>query len=71
MERWTHATGTSRPAGWLEGSSASQVIYSSCNVESLARDLAAMPALRPVVGRVFDLFPQTRHTEAMVRLERR
>ena len=58
-------------AGWLETSSTSQVIYSSCNVESLARDLAAMPSLRPVAGRVFDLFPQTRHTEVMVRLERR
>ena len=58
-------------AGWLEASSARQVIYSSCNVESLARDLAAMPSLRPVAGRVFDLFPQTRHTEVMVRLERR
>jgi len=58
-------------AGWLEASSTSQVIYSSCNVESLARDLAAMPSLRPVAGRVFDLFPQTRHTEVMVRLERR
>jgi 23S rRNA (uracil747-C5)-methyltransferase len=57
-------------AGWLEASSARQVVYSSCNVDSLARDLAAMPSLRPVDGRVFDLFPQTRHTEVMVRLER-
>jgi len=58
-------------AGWLEASSARQVLYSSCNVDSLARDLAAMPSLRPLEGRVFDLFPQTRHTEVMVRLERR
>jgi 23S rRNA (uracil747-C5)-methyltransferase len=58
-------------AGWLEASSARQVVYSSCNVDSLARDLAAMPSLRPTEGRVFDLFPQTRHTEVMVRLERR
>jgi 23S rRNA (uracil747-C5)-methyltransferase len=58
-------------AGWLERSAAGTVVYSSCNVESLARDLAAMPSLRPVEARVFDMFPQTTHTELMVRLERR
>ncbi|HYN66743.1 MAG TPA: 23S rRNA (uracil(747)-C(5))-methyltransferase [Ornithinibacter sp.] len=58
-------------AGWLESSAASRVLYSSCNVDSLARDLAAMPSLRAVEGRVFDMFPQTPHTEVMVRLERR
>ena len=58
-------------AGWLEASTASTVVYSSCNVDSLARDLAAMPSLHPVTGRVFDMFPQTPHTEVMVRLERR
>jgi 23S rRNA (uracil747-C5)-methyltransferase len=47
------------------------VLYSSCNVDSLARDLAAMPSLHAVEGRVFDMFPQTPHTEVMVRLERR
>ena len=47
------------------------MLYSSCNVDSLARDLAAMPSLRAVRGRVFDMFPQTPHTEVMVRLERR
>ena len=35
-------------AAWLEASPAGQVLYSSCNVDSLARDLAAMPSLRPV-----------------------
>ena len=58
-------------AAWLDASPATDVLYSSCNVDSLARDLAAMPALRPVDGRVFDMFPQTPHTEVMVRLERR
>jgi 23S rRNA (uracil747-C5)-methyltransferase len=58
-------------AAWLDGSSADRVLYSSCNVDSLARDLAAMPSLSPVAGRVFDMFPQTPHTEVMVRLERR
>ena len=58
-------------AAWLEASSATRVLYSSCNVDSLARDLAAMPSLQPVAGRVFDMFPQTPHTEVMVRLDRR
>ena len=46
------------------------VIYSSCNVDSLARDLAAMPSLRPIRARLFDMFPQTDHHEVMVRLRR-
>jgi 23S rRNA (uracil747-C5)-methyltransferase len=58
-------------ASWLDASPAAQVVYSSCNVDSLARDLAAMPSLTPVTGRVFDMFPQTPHTEVMLRLERR
>jgi 23S rRNA (uracil747-C5)-methyltransferase len=57
-------------AGWLESSTVRNVVYSSCNVESLARDLAAMPGLRPVAARLFDMFPQTTHHEVMVLLER-
>jgi 23S rRNA (uracil747-C5)-methyltransferase len=56
--------------GWLESSSVRHVVYSSCNAVSLARDLAAMPSLRPVSGRVLDMFPQTTHYEVMVLLER-
>ena len=47
-----------------------RVIYSSCNPASLATDLAAMPTLRPVEGRLFDMFPHTSHVEAAVLLER-
>ncbi|WP_449281571.1 methyltransferase domain-containing protein [Leucobacter sp.] len=57
--------------GWLEGSGVRQVIYSSCNPESLARDLAAMPAYAVREARVFDMFPHTAHLEAAVLLERR
>lgn len=57
-------------AGWLEGSGVGTVIYSSCNVDSLARDLAAMPSLRPVRARLFDMFPQTAHHEVMALLRR-
>ncbi|MFF2273532.1 23S rRNA (uracil(747)-C(5))-methyltransferase RlmC [Agromyces sp. NPDC058136] len=58
-------------AGWLEASEVSHVLYSSCNAASLAKDLAAMPSLKPVRARVFDMFPQTTHFEVMVLLERR
>jgi 23S rRNA (uracil747-C5)-methyltransferase len=57
-------------ADWLERSDAAHVLYSSCNAASLAKDLAAMPSLRPVKARVFDMFPQTTHFEVMVLLER-
>jgi 23S rRNA (uracil747-C5)-methyltransferase len=54
----------------LEGSAVGTVVYSSCNAETLARDLAAMPSLRPRRIRVFDMFPQTTHYEVMVLLQR-
>nr|WP_154770544.1 23S rRNA (uracil(747)-C(5))-methyltransferase RlmC [Nakamurella alba] len=57
-------------AGWLQGSGIRSVLYSSCNAVTLARDLAAMPALRPVRARVLDMFPQTTHYEVLVELRR-
>ncbi|WP_432541540.1 23S rRNA (uracil(747)-C(5))-methyltransferase RlmC [Kineococcus sp. SYSU DK002] len=57
-------------AGWLEGSTARHVVYSSCNPVTLARDLAAMPSLRPVRGQVLDMFPHTPHVEVATLLER-
>lgn len=54
----------------LENSGVARVLYSSCNPESLARDMAHMPTLRPVRAQVFDMFPQTMHLEALVLLER-
>lgn len=56
--------------GWLETSGVPHVVYSSCNVESMARDLAAMPSLRPRRARLLDMFPQTAHSEVVVLLER-
>ena len=55
-------------AGWLEGAGVRHVVYSSCNAESLARDLALMPSLRPVEARVLDMFPHTTHYEVLVLL---
>ncbi len=57
-------------AGWLETSGVPHVLYSSCHVGSLARDLDAMPSLRPVRARVLDMFPQTAHGEVLVLLRR-
>lgn len=57
-------------AGWLDRSGVPHVLYSSCHVESLARDLATMPSLRPVRGVVLDMFPHTPHHEVLVQLTR-
>ena len=57
-------------SGWLEGSGVRHVLYSSCNAQTLATDLAAMPSLRPVRGQVLDMFPNTAHYEVLVLLER-
>lgn len=55
----------------LEASGVPTVVYSSCNAETLARDIAAMPAYTPRRVRLFDMFPQTDHFEIMVLLTRR
>ncbi|MFC4242025.1 23S rRNA (uracil(747)-C(5))-methyltransferase RlmC [Gryllotalpicola reticulitermitis] len=58
-------------AEWLEASGVRHVLYSSCNAESLARDLAVMPSLAPVRSQLFDMFPHTAHFETLVLLTRR
>lgn len=57
-------------AARIEASHTPAVLYSSCNAASLARDLAAMPSLRPVAARAFAMFPQTRHHEILLLLQR-
>lgn len=57
-------------AGWVQTSPVRHVLYSSCNAESLARDLEAMPALVPRRARVLDMFPNTSHYEVLMLLER-
>ena len=47
------------------------VIYSSCNADSLARDLRWMPQFEPVQARLLDMFPHTGHYEVIVLLRRR
>lgn len=58
-------------AALLDASTIDTLIYSSCNAESLARDLQAMPGFVARQARVLDMFPQTEHYEVILRLERR
>ncbi|MDO5671688.1 MAG: hypothetical protein Q4G30_02360 [Actinomycetaceae bacterium] len=54
--------------GWIEDCKPAFVVYSSCDPASLARDLADLPGYQAVRARVFDMFPNTNHTETMVLL---
>lgn len=54
----------------LEESGAAHVLYSSCNPETLARDLADLRSYQPVRGRLLDMFPQTPHAEVLVLLSK-
>ena len=58
-------------ADHLQRSDVRTVVYSSCNAESLANDLARMPDFQPTRARMFDMFPQTWHQEVLVLLQRR
>ena len=58
-------------SGWLESSGIGHVLYSSCNATTLAKDLGAMPSLRPVRAQLLDMFPHTSHYEVLMLLERR
>jgi 23S rRNA (uracil747-C5)-methyltransferase len=55
----------------LEESGVPHLLYSSCNPESLARDLADLASYEPVRGRLLDMFPQTPHAEVLLLLSRR
>ncbi|GAB3583334.1 methyltransferase domain-containing protein [Calidifontibacter terrae] len=55
---------------WIEKSTASRLLYSSCNPTSLAADLARLPSFTATHARLFDMFPQTAHHEVLVALQR-
>lgn len=58
-------------AGWLEErSEVREVVYSSCNVDSLAADLARMGSFSIRSARLLDMFPHTDHHEVLVSLTR-
>ena len=56
---------------FLNETTATQLIYSSCNPESLAQDLERLHQFKPIHARVFDMFPHTQHAEVLVWLKRR
>ncbi|GAA6526870.1 23S rRNA (uracil(747)-C(5))-methyltransferase [Intrasporangium sp. DVR] len=57
-------------AAQIEDSRVGHLVYSSCNVESLARDLRALPSFVALEARLFDMFPQSSHHEVAVLLRR-
>ena len=54
----------------VDTSSASEIIYVSCNPSTLARDLSRLSNYVPVSVTPFDMFPNTCHVETMVVLRR-
>ncbi|NQD37816.1 23S rRNA (uracil(747)-C(5))-methyltransferase RlmC [Permianibacter sp. IMCC34836] len=53
---------------WLQATAPQHLIYSSCNAESLARDLALLPNYQLQRVQLFDMFPHTSHYETLVQL---
>jgi len=54
----------------IQLSGARDLIYSSCNIDTLDADLRRMPAYRAVEARLLDMFPHTAHFETLVWLRR-
>lgn len=64
-------TGAREICARLATSSAKNVVYVSCDPQTLARDLALLvPAFKPRTIELFELFPQTSHVESVVHLTR-
>ncbi|MCK7593104.1 methyltransferase domain-containing protein [Pseudomarimonas salicorniae] len=55
----------------IEQAAPAHLLYSSCNPQSLARDLARLPSYLPRKARLFDMFPHTPHSEVLVFVEHR
>jgi len=53
---------------WLEKVSPSRILYSSCNAQTLARDLEFLGGYRVNRVQLFDMFPHTAHYETLVEL---
>jgi len=47
------------------------ILYSSCNAQTMVKDLAAMPDYRVERVQLFDMFPHTAHYEVLTLLSRR
>lgn len=46
------------------------IIYSSCNAQTMAKDIAALPGYRIERVQLFDMFPHTAHYEVLTLLIR-
>jgi len=54
---------------WLNPSGVPYLLYSSCNPATLAIDLAALPNYTVRRAQLFDMFPNTAHSEVLTLLE--
>ncbi|HEY3984236.1 23S rRNA (uracil(747)-C(5))-methyltransferase RlmC [Cedecea sp.] len=45
------------------------IVYSSCNVQTMAKDIKMLPGYRVVRTQLFDMFPHTSHYEVLTLLE--
>ncbi|TCL03844.1 23S rRNA (uracil(747)-C(5))-methyltransferase RlmC [Sodalis ligni] len=57
--------------GYLDRMAPPWILYSSCQAQSLAKDVLALPSYRLVSVQLFDMFPHTAHYETLVLLKRR
>lgn len=59
-------------ASWAQGLHVQRVVYVACDVDSLARDAAQLlrAGFAPKALQVVEMFPQTRHIEAVMSFER-
>ena len=53
---------------WLENIASGRILYSSCNAQSLARDLEYLQHYQVKRVQLFDMFPHTAHFETLVEL---
>jgi 23S rRNA (uracil747-C5)-methyltransferase len=53
---------------WLMRVSSERILYSSCNVMSLAKDLESLSGYSVRRVQLFDMFPHTVHYEVLVEL---
>lgn len=65
-------TGAPGIGGWAQALGVRRVVYVACDPAALARDAKGLVAagFRPTVLQVADMFPQTRHVEAVLSFER-
>ncbi len=55
---------------FLEQCGANDLIYSSCNIDTLKNDLLCLPSFQPHLAQVLDMFAHTPHFELIVWLKR-